>query len=75
VREQREERGGEDLIWVVRVGGDDGELRPWHHIYVYSIESRLIRRKPTPEVVDDHRSVEQLGCFLNPHLHNHLPIT
>jgi hypothetical protein len=26
----------------VRVGGDDGELRPWNYIYVYSIESRLI---------------------------------
>ena len=25
-------------LWVVRVGGDDGELRPWHYIYVYSIE-------------------------------------
>ena len=34
-------RGG---VWVVRVGGDDGELRPWHYIYVYSIESRLIMR-------------------------------
>ena len=32
------------LLWVVRVGGDDGELRPWHYIYVYSIESRLIMR-------------------------------
>ena len=31
-------------LWVVRVGGDDGELRPWHYIYVYSIESRLIVR-------------------------------
>ena len=31
-------------MWVVRVGGDDGELRPWHYIYVYSIESRLIMR-------------------------------
>ena len=20
-------------VWVVRVGGDDGELRPWHYIY------------------------------------------
>ena len=28
---------------VVKVGGDDGELRLWHYIYVYSIESRLIR--------------------------------
>jgi len=28
----------------VRVGWDDGELRPCHYIYVYSIESRLIRR-------------------------------
>ena len=28
----------------MRVGGDDGELRPWHYIYVYSIESRLILR-------------------------------
>ena len=32
------------ILWVVRVRGDDGELRPWHYIYVYSIESRLIRR-------------------------------
>ena len=30
-------------MWVVRVGGDDGELRPWHYIYVYSIESSGIR--------------------------------
>ena len=34
-------------VWAVRVGGDDGELRPWHYIYVYSIESRLIRRVRT----------------------------
>ena len=49
----------------MRVGGDDEELRPWHYIYVYSIESRLImcvrygcagvsrlimRRKPKQEV-------------------------
>jgi len=32
----------------VRVGGDDGELRPWHYIYVYSIESRLIMPKHCP---------------------------
>ena len=31
-------------MWVVRVGGDAGELRPWHFIYVYSIDSRLIIR-------------------------------
>jgi len=24
-------------VWVVRVGGVDGELRPWHCIYVYNI--------------------------------------
>ena len=30
------------LLWVVRVGGDDEELPPWHYIYVFSIESRLI---------------------------------
>ena len=29
----------------MRVGGDDGELRPWHYIYVYSIESKP---KPPP---------------------------
>jgi hypothetical protein len=28
-------------LWVVRVMEDDGELRPWHFIYVCSIESRL----------------------------------
>ena len=31
-------------MWVVRVGGDDGELRPWHCTHVYSTESRLIMR-------------------------------
>ena len=36
--------GWQPDMWVVRVGGDDGELRPWHYIYVYSIESRLIVR-------------------------------
>ena len=29
---------------VVRVGGDDGELRPWHYIDVLSVESRLMMR-------------------------------
>jgi len=29
-------------MWVARVGGDDVELRPWHYIYVYSIENRLM---------------------------------
>ena len=28
----------------MRVGEDNGELRPWHYMYVYSIKSRLIRR-------------------------------
>ena len=28
-------------VWVVRVGGDDGELRPWHYIYVCSIDSYM----------------------------------
>ena len=27
----------------MRAGGDDRGLRPWHYIYMYSIESRLIR--------------------------------
>ena len=22
------------MLWVVRVGGNDGELRPWHCTYV-----------------------------------------
>jgi len=43
-REREREREGVRavhplLLWVVRVGGDDGELRPCHYIYVYSIES------------------------------------
>ena len=29
-------------VWVVTVGGDDGELRSWHSIYVYSVENRLL---------------------------------
>ena len=38
----------------MRVGENDRELRPCHYIYVYSIESRLIRRvkrKPKPSDV------------------------
>jgi len=31
-------------VWDVRVGGDDGELRPWHYIYVY-IEREFIDYK------------------------------
>jgi len=31
-------------MWVARIGGDNGELRPWHYIQVYSIKSRLIIR-------------------------------
>ena len=31
----------------MRVGGDDGELRPWRYIYVYSIESRHLEN-PNP---------------------------
>ena len=38
-------------MWVVGVGGDDGELRPWHYIYIYSIKRRhcesLVRQSYT----------------------------
>ena len=30
----------------MRVRGDDGELRPWHYIYVCSIERRLMMIYP-----------------------------
>ena len=33
-----------DAVRVVRVGANDGKLRSWHYIYVYSIENRLIMR-------------------------------
>ena len=32
------------IVWVVGIGGHDGELRPWHCIYLYSIERRLKMR-------------------------------
>ena len=35
-------------LWVVRVGGDDGELRPWHYTYVYNIERRLTMTPKCP---------------------------
>ena len=31
-------------LWAVRIKADDGELRPWHYIHVYSIESRFIMK-------------------------------
>ena len=30
----------------MREGGDDGELRLWHYIYVCSIDSRLTKGNP-----------------------------
>ena len=26
----------------VRVGGDDGELRPWHYVYVYVLRTLAV---------------------------------
>ena len=48
----------------MRVGGDDGELRPWYYIYVYSIESRLIMRVSHPEVElrENHESISH-RCY------------
>ena len=37
-------------------GRDDGELRPWQYIYVYSIERRLIRRVAGRQAVRALRS-------------------
>ena len=45
------------FLWVVRVEGDDGELRPWHYIHVYSIERRLIMR-----VRYDSHTANQAAC-------------
>ena len=39
------------VVWVVRVGVDDGELRPWHYIYAYTIESRLTTGNPKGGIV------------------------
>jgi len=36
---------GLEIMWVVRVREDDGDLRPCNYIYVNSIKSRLILRR------------------------------
>ena len=41
--------GGMTQAWEVRVGGDDGELRPWHYMYEGS-EPRAGARHATPRV-------------------------
>ena len=46
-------------MWVVRVGGDDERLRPYHYIYLYSNERIQISldwlfRKPRPNTSDHH---------------------
>ena len=43
----------------MRGGGDDVEFQPWHYMYVYSIEMRLImrvryHRRPTDGVLEGH---------------------
>ena len=49
-------RQNEDL-WVVRVGRDDGDLRPWHDINVYS-QSGVIT---TLRIYPWHPSISE-GC-------------
>ena len=63
-------QGAESLsahqVWVVWVGGHDGELRPWHFIYVYR----------NPDQVDDLNSdhspripqILEIFSFQTPHL-------
>ena len=35
------------LVWLVKVGGDDGELRSWGYLYVYSESERTMRQSNT----------------------------
>ena len=50
-------------MWVVRVGGNDEEPRPWRYIHAYSIESTLIIRVR----YDCHMHLKetQSGCMTN----------
>ena len=56
---QRQHRTLQQL-WVVRVGGYDGELRPYHYIYVYSIKS-LTHTKAVP-----HAALSQVAVAAPP---------
>jgi len=56
-------------MWVVRVGWDDGELRLWHYIYVYSIASRLIMTQAVHEHAR-HRKVRLLQIETNTAMHS-----
>ena len=67
-------------MWVVRVGGDDGELRAWHYIYVYSIEGRLVRRviyesKDTQRGRQPHEVMKanRFICQLLDYCHGNMP--
>jgi len=31
-------------VWVVRVGGDDGELQPWHYTYTETPNLHVLQR-------------------------------
>ena len=63
-------------MWVVRVGGNDGELRPWHYIYVYSIENESkgnpterrdpLRRDPREAGRDPSESAKRCGFVCAP---------
>jgi hypothetical protein len=57
-------RDAPPTLWVVRVREDDEQLRPWHYMYVYSIESSLIMRIR----YDSHTRIrllrpESVGCL------------
>ena len=51
----------------MRVGGDDGELRPWHYVHVYSHLQKLRQRArscASRGFMGGHmcRSAPALGC-------------
>ena len=48
-------------MWVVRVGGDDGELRPWQYVYVHSIESKETQNRRTLAEFDEVNGEGYLG--------------
>jgi len=41
LRDRRKTALATRILWAVRVGEDDGELRPWYYIYVNSIEKPI----------------------------------
>jgi len=53
------------IVWVVRVAGDDGELRPWHYICIQHGDiTHFLHPNVQAPLLQDFHARESIGARL-----------